>query len=149
MFKMSAKVLGVMAAALIAVLPMAGTTAAAASVRPTASAIHETDIVINLSGKVTPFSGTGCTHGTFGNPLVCIYVNGTGLIVNYATVTNDDAPTGTAMISDTYDGRTYDGPNNFGHGQAWRWNFYVHMKNGDKVCGSVSGLDVACLVIHT
>src|SRR5271154_2845488 len=50
-FKMSAKVLGVMAAALIAVLPMAGTTAAAASVRPTASAIHETDIVINLSGK--------------------------------------------------------------------------------------------------
>jgi hypothetical protein len=148
-FKMSAKVLGVAAAALIAVLPMAGTATASAGARPATSAIHETDFVLNLSGNVVPFSGTGCTHGTFGNQLVCIYVNGTGLIVNYATVTNKDAPTGTAMISDTYDGRTYDGPNNFGHGQAWRKNFYLHMNNNDKVCGSVSGLDVACIVIHT
>ena len=149
MFKMSAKVLGVAAAALIAVLPMAGTATASASARPATPVIHETDTVLQLSGKAVPFSGTGCTHGTFGNQLVCIYVNGTGLTVNYATVTNKDAPTGEAMISDTFDGQTYYGPFEFGHGQAWRWNFYVRMKNNDKVCGSVSGLDVACLVIHT
>lgn len=154
MFTRHFNALGIVITALIAILPLAGTATAAASVHPAVSAdtppsTQTANVTIDVSGPRIPFSGTGCTHGTFGNNLVCIYVNGTGLIVNYATVTNDDAPTGEAEISDTYDGRTYYGPDNFGHGQAWRHNFYLHMKNQDKVCGSVSGLDVACLVIHS
>jgi hypothetical protein len=145
--------LGVVAAALIAVLPLAGTATASASPRPATSAtVHPATQVANVTIHVKPnvaFSGTGCTHNIFGTQLVCIYVNGTGLVVNYATVTNKHAPTGQALISDTYDGVTYGGPYNFGPGKAWRHNFYLHMSNGSKVCGSVSGLDVACLTIHS
>jgi hypothetical protein len=128
---------------ILAALPMAGAGASTAG-----SATVVPNFVINVNG-VEPFTGTGCSHGFFGNDLVCIYVNGNGRIVYYATVTNHDAPTGEAMISDTYNEHTYDGPYNFGHGKAWRHNFDLVMKNGDKVCGSVSGLDVACLTIRS
>jgi hypothetical protein len=94
-------------------------------------------------------SATGCTRNALLTELVCIYVNGTGRIVNYATVTNKHAPTGQAIISDTNDGVTYYGPFNFGPGKAWRHNFYLVFSNNTKVCGSVSGLDVACVLIHS
>lgn len=132
-------------------------TAAFASPRPAHSSaqsaaastvIHPVDVVLHLKPGI-PESATGCTHNIYGTELVCIYVNGSGLIVNYATVTNEHAPTGRALISDTYDGVTYGGPYNFGPGHAWRHDFNLHMKNGDRVCGSVSGLDVACVTIHS
>jgi hypothetical protein len=126
--------------------PAANSASQASTASPTA---HPADAIVMLKAGKVPFSGTGCTHNIFGTELVCIYVNGTGLVVNYATVTNEHAPTGRAYISDTYDGATYAGPQNFGPGQAWRKNFYLHMNNGDKVCGSVSGLNVACITIHT
>jgi hypothetical protein len=133
------------APAALAATSSAGPSAAPASARSAAD-VATANVTIHVNAD-EPFSGTGCTHGTFGNSLVCLYVNGTGLHVNYATVTNDDAPTGEVEISDTYDGRTYYGPDNFGHGEAWRHNFSLSMKNQDKVCGSVSGLDVACITI--
>jgi len=147
---MAATLLGVTAAATTAFAAPSTAHATATPARAPAaasSAVNVATITIHTDGKM-PFSGTGCTHNIFGTQLVCIYVNGTGLIVNYATVTNKHAPTGEANISDTFDGRTYYGPDNFSPGQAWRHNFYLHFNQNDKVCGSVSGLDVACLTIH-
>jgi hypothetical protein len=89
-----------------------------------------------------PFSGTGC-HG-----ITCIYVNGTGLYVNYATVTNESNNiTGQCTISETNSGNTYYGPTCPPH-HAWRLNFYHNFRNQSKICGSISGLDVACIVVH-
>jgi hypothetical protein len=88
-------------------------------------------------------SATGC-HGT-----TCIFVNGNGLRVNYATVTNKKGErVGRGMISSTYDGKTWTGPV-LAKGQSWRFDYNRIMKNGDKVCGSIEGLDVACVNIHS
>jgi hypothetical protein len=148
---MAAALLGVTVTAITASAATPSTAHAVATPARAPAAVPSADrvatITIHTDGKM-PFSGTGCTHNIFGTQLVCIYVNGTGLIVNYATVTNKHAPTGRAMISDTYDGQTYAGPDNFSPGHAWRHNFYLHFNQNDKVCGSVSGLDVACLTIH-
>jgi hypothetical protein len=115
----------------------------------TALAAHPVTVVVNVKPGVPWRSATGCTRNALLTELVCIYVNGTGRIVNYATVTNKHAPTGQAIISDTNDGVTYYGPFNFGPGKAWRHNFYLVFSNNTKVCGSVSGLDVACVLIHS
>jgi hypothetical protein len=94
------------------------------------------------SSQVIPYSGTGCTG------ITCIYVNGTGLYVNYATVTNESNNiTGQCTISDTNNGDTYYGPTCPPH-HAWRLNFYQYFRNQTKICGSISGLDVACIVVH-
>jgi len=94
------------------------------------------------SQQVIPHSGTGC-HG-----ITCIYVNGTGLYVNYAVVTNESSNiTGQCTISDTNNGDTYYGPT-CPPGHTWRLNFYENFRNQTKICGSISGLDVACLVVH-
>jgi hypothetical protein len=88
-------------------------------------------------------SASGCHGGT------CITVNGKGLRVNYATVTNRDGqPTGRGMISSTWDGRTHTGPV-LAKGQSWRFDYNRLMNNGDKVCGSIEGLDIACMTIHS
>jgi hypothetical protein len=93
--------------------------------------------------SVIPFSGTGCTG------ITCIYVNGTGDYVNYATVTNESSNiTGQCTISDTYHEHTYYGPT-CGPGHSWRLNYYETFRNDSKICGSISGLDVACIVVHT
>jgi hypothetical protein len=54
-------------------------------------------------------SATGCTPPP---PFrkTCIFVNGKGLRVNYATVTNMGGPTGQAVISSNWDGRSHGGP---------------------------------------
>lgn len=91
--------------------------------------------------EITPTSATGCTGTT------CIYVNGSGLRVNYATVTNRRGnPVGRAMISSNWDGRTHVGPV-LRKGQAWRFDYNRIMNNGNKVCGSIEGIDVACVTI--
>ena len=146
---MAATLLGVTVAATTASAApsTAHATATPARAPAAASSTGNVTITIHTDGKM-PFSGTGCTHNIFGTQLVCIYVNGTGLLVNYATVTNKHAPTGEAIISDTFDGTTYYGPGNFSPGRSWRLNFNEHFYQNDKVCGSVSGLDVACLTIH-
>ncbi|GHF64377.1 hypothetical protein GCM10010218_52400 [Streptomyces mashuensis] len=87
-------------------------------------------------------SATGC-HGT-----TCIYVNGSGLRVNYAVVTNKKGSTvGRGMISSNWDGRTHTGPR-LKKGQSWRFDYNRIMNNGNKVCGSIEGIDVACVTIH-
>jgi hypothetical protein len=87
-------------------------------------------------------SATGCHGGT------CIHVNGKGLRVNYATVTNKGGRhTGRGMISSNWDGRTWTGPV-LRKGQSWRFDYNRLMDNGNKVCGSIEGLDVACVTIH-
>lgn len=92
--------------------------------------------------SAVPFSGTGCTG------ITCIYVNGTGLHVNYAVVTNESSNvTGQCTISDTNFERTYYGPT-CPPGHTWRLNYNVNFRNQTKICGSISGLDVACLVVH-
>jgi hypothetical protein len=89
------------------------------------------------------YSASGC-HGT-----TCIYVNGSGLRVNYATVTNRNGnPVGRGMISSNYDGRTWTGPV-LRKGEAWRHDYNRIMRNGNKVCGSIEGVDVACVTIHS
>jgi len=94
------------------------------------------------SSQANPFSGTGC-HG-----ITCIYVNGAGLYVNYATVTNESSNiTGQCTISDTNSGNTYYGPN-CPPGHTWRLNYYKTFRNQTKICGSISGLDVACITVH-
>jgi hypothetical protein len=91
---------------------------------------------------VVPNSATGCTG------ITCIFVNGTGLHVNYATVTNrSSGTTGQCTISDTSDGRTFFGPT-CPPGHTWRLNFNRNLRNQSKVCGSISGRDVACVTIH-
>ncbi len=92
--------------------------------------------------EIHPDSATGCTGNT------CIFVNGTGLRVNYATVTNRNGkPVGAAIISSTWDGRTVRGPV-LHKNQAWRHDYNRVMNNGNKVCGSIEGIDVACVTIH-
>lgn len=80
----------------------------------------------------------------------CIYVNGKGLRVNYATVTNlgKDGHHGRGMISSTSDGKTHTGPV-LRNGQSWRIDYNRKMPNSSKVCGSIEGLDVACVKIHS
>lgn len=95
------------------------------------------------NSPAVPFSGTGC------NGITCIYVNGTGLHVNYAVVTNESSNiTGQCTISDTYHEATYYGPT-CPPGHAWRLNYNQNFPNQKKICGSISGLDVACLVVHS
>ncbi|HEX3757961.1 MAG TPA: hypothetical protein VHW23_04625 [Kofleriaceae bacterium] len=87
-------------------------------------------------------SAKGC-HGT-----TCIYVNGSGLRVNYATVFNRSGKVvGHGKISSTYDGATWTGPVLY-KGGAWRFDYNRIMRNGNKVCGSIEGMDVACVTIH-
>ena len=94
------------------------------------------------SPQLVPRSATGC-HG-----ITCIYVNGTGLHVNYATVTNESSNiTGQCTISETNSGNTYYGPTCPPH-HTWRLNFYHNFRNNSKICGSISGLDVACITVH-
>jgi hypothetical protein len=92
-------------------------------------------------GTVSPDSGTSCSD------TMCIFVNGSGLKVNYATVTNYSGVTERPYISSTYDGVTHVGPTRTNNA-SWRWDYNVTMKNGDKVCGSMEGLGVACVLIH-
>lgn len=92
--------------------------------------------------EVGVFSATGC-HGN-----TCIYVNGSGLRVNYATVTNRNGKyIGHGNISSTYDGRTHRSPNTLRKGRSWRFDYNRIMNHGNKVCGSSEGLDVACVTI--
>lgn len=102
----------------------------------------DTVVTVDPSGGVGILSATGC-HGT-----TCIYVNGKGLRVNYATVTNNKGnPVGRGMISSNWDGRTHVGPVLHKH-ESWRFDYNRIMNNGNKVCGSIEGRDVACVTIH-
>jgi hypothetical protein len=68
--------------------------------------------------------------------------------VNYATVTNKEGRhTGRGMISSNWDGKTWTGPI-LSKGQSWHFDYNRLMSNGNKVCGSIEGLDVACVTIH-
>jgi hypothetical protein len=79
----------------------------------------------------------------------CIFVNGKGLRVNYATVTNRGGQNkDREMISSTSDGQTHTGPA-LRKGQSWRFDYNRNINNGDKVCGSIEGLDVACVTVHS
>lgn len=99
--------------------------------------------IVSLHESADPqlYSATGC-HGQ-----TCLFVNGRGLRVNYVTVTNRGSRAGHANISSTYDGRTWTGPV-LHKNQAWRHDYNRIMRNGNKVCGSIAGLDVACVTIH-
>jgi hypothetical protein len=94
------------------------------------------------TGTETHSSATGCHGGT------CIHINGKGLRLNYVTVTNKEGRhTGRGMISSNWVGRTWTGPV-LSRGQSWRFDYNRIMNNGNKVCGSIEGLDVACVTIH-
>jgi hypothetical protein len=102
------------------------------------------DVVAGLiaTGTETHSSATGCHGGT------CIHVNGKGLRVNYVTVTNKEGRhTGRGMIVSNWDGRTWTRPV-LSKGQSCRFDYNRIMNNGNKVCGSIEGLDVACVTIH-
>jgi hypothetical protein len=102
-------------------------------------------VVAGLIATVTETYGSakGCTGNT------CIYVNGKGLRVNYATVTNRYGKyRGNAQISSNWDGMTHPGPVLLRKGSSWRFDYNRIMNNGNKVCGSIEGLDVACVTIH-
>lgn len=122
------------ACAAIAIGVVAGTGA------PAFAAQSGTEVVV-------PDSATGCSHNVFGTPLVCTFVHGTGLHVDYATVTNVNAPTGLADILNTGSGVTHQGPR-LAPGQAWRLDFNRNLKDGAQICGSIAGLDTACVTIH-
>jgi hypothetical protein len=66
-------------------------------------------------GTVSPDSGTSCSD------TMCIFVNGSGLKVNYATVTNYSGVTERPYISSTYDGVTHVGPTRTNNA-SWRWD---------------------------
>jgi hypothetical protein len=119
-------------------LLMAGAALLAASGPAAASASTSA----SAASGIGTFSASGCTGGT------CIYVNGSGLRVNYATVTNRGSRVGRGMISSNYDGRTHVGPT-LRTNQSWRFDYNRIMNNGNKVCGSIEGLDVACVTIHS
>ncbi len=120
-------------------------TPATASALATVTPMGSNTVTVRLRPH-EPLSATGCTHNVFGTQLVCIYVNGTGRHVNYATVIDKHGPSGRAYISDTWDGRTHQGPS-ISPGGSWRYDFNKTFSGSAtyKVCGSVSGLDVACV----
>jgi hypothetical protein len=102
----------------------------------------DTTIVSYNVDEVGVFSATGC-HGT-----TCIYVNGKGLKVEYATVTNKKGKyNGYGNISSTYDGATLISPYVLRKGDSWRFDYKRIMRNGNKICGSIAGRDVACVKI--
>ncbi|HEY2764609.1 MAG TPA: hypothetical protein VGJ13_11435 [Pseudonocardiaceae bacterium] len=101
-----------------------------------------TVVTLHNSAGAQLYSATGC-HGQ-----TCLFVNGKGLRVNYATVTNRGSRSGRANISSTYDGGTWTGPVLYKN-QSWRHDYNRIMRNGNKVCGSIAGLDVACVTIHS
>ncbi|CAM5554580.1 hypothetical protein [Streptomyces abikoensis] len=116
--------------------------ALAASVAGLTMAVAPAGVAAADSADAGILSATGC-HGT-----TCIYVNGKGLTVYYAVVTNKKGSTvGRGMISSNYDGATHVGPR-LKKGQSWRFDYNRVMRNGNKVCGSIEGIDVACVTIH-
>ncbi|WP_424887621.1 hypothetical protein [Streptomyces sp. XH2] len=116
--------------------------ALAAGVAGLTMAVAPAGVAAADSGGAGILSATGC-HGT-----TCIYVNGKGLTVSYAVVTNKKGSTvGRGMISSNWDGATHTGPR-LKKGQSWRFDYNRQMNNGNKVCGSIEGIDVACVTIH-
>ncbi|WP_157249682.1 hypothetical protein [Nonomuraea typhae] len=107
----------------------------------------ETTVTIHES-EPGILSATGCTRDAIGRAVVCIYVNGERLVVRYATVSNHRAPAGRGYISETFTGSTYVGPR-LPQGSSWRKEINLSMYDGDKVCGSVEGLWVACVNISS
>jgi hypothetical protein len=100
-------------------------------------------MIAGLIATETYATAKGC-HGN-----TCIYVNGKGLRVNYATVTNRHGKyRGHAVISSNWDGRSHRGPVLLRKGSSWRFDYNRIMNNGNKVCGSIEGLDVACVTIY-
>lgn len=117
-----------------------GTATAATASSPTAKAVVASRLT---EENVT----TGCTHSTFGTELVCIQVQGVGLFVGAATVTNKHLPSGVAKILNTGSGTLHSGPA-IHAGQSWTYNFNRDLRNGAKVCGTVGNNSYACVTIH-
>lgn len=117
----------------------------------TAGAVLAATSAPALAGTTTGSPDPGGTdvfsaHQCYGN--TCIYVNGKGLRVNYATVTNRRGKyVGHGNISSTYDGATHRSPAILRRGQSWRFDYHRIMRDGNKVCGSIEGMDVACVKI--
>ena len=90
----------------------------------------------------------GCTHNLAGQELVCIHVQGVGLFVGTAKVTNKAVPSGTAKILNTGNGVLHEGPA-IHAGQSWSYNFNRNLKDGAQVCGAVGSSAFACVTIHS
>ena len=123
----------------IAITQSAATAATASS--PTANAV-----VASRFAEV--LDATGCTHNAFGTEQVCIHVQGVGLFVGAATVTNKHLPSGVAKILNTGSGTVHSGPA-ITAGQSWTYHFNRNLINGARVCGTVGNNSYACVTIHS
>ncbi|MFI6639221.1 hypothetical protein [Streptomyces sp. NPDC050504] len=131
-----------MGAALTPTAANAATGSAPAPAAQVSAGNADTAVTVSRDARTGIQTATGC-HGT-----TCIHVKGTGLRVEYAVVTNRNGnPVGRGVISSTWDNQTHYGAW-LGRGQAWRKDYYVYMNQNNKVCGSIEGIDVACLTIH-
>lgn len=92
-------------------------------------------------------SATSCSYNAFGQQQVCLYVEGSGLYVAYAVVTNVSVGGGRAFISTTYNGYTWNSTSKIYPGQSWRKDFGFYFNDGNKICGSIEGLNGSCLYI--
>lgn len=121
-------------------------SATAANVKPATTPTMK----IAVDGEVVqsvPMSPDGVTSAESCSSKMCLFVNGTGLKVNYAVVTNWGGKFERPFISSTNDGITHTGPR-ISNGTSWRHDYNKNMRDGDKVCGSMEGLGVACVWIE-
>ena len=93
-------------------------------------------------GAVSPDTATSCAGG------VCITVNGSGLFVRSATVTNQSAPTGVGKILNVDAQVTHIGPR-LSPGQSFTVAFNRDVMNGDLICGQVGNSSVPCVTVHS
>lgn len=81
--------------------------------------------------------GNPAATGLRGEALARLQVDGSGLYVGYAVVTNLGTRTGYAYIINTDAGKVHRSPQPVRPGQSWTYFFNRELKDGAQICGSI------------
>jgi hypothetical protein len=88
------------------------------------------------------------TTGLRGEALARLQVDGSGLYVGYAVVTNLGTRTGYAYMINTGAGKVHRSPRPVRPGQSWTYFFNRELKDGAQICGSIDLGRATCADVH-
>jgi hypothetical protein len=80
------------------------------------------------ASSAVPDSSDNCTTG------VCLHIDGTGLYVSYAAVTNENEVASYGYIENVGDGSVHKSSTMLHPGQAWAYDFNRDLVNGAQIC---------------
>jgi Helix-turn-helix domain len=100
-----------------------------------------------LAAAVLSHGNTTAT-GLRGQALARMQVEGSGLYVGYAVVTNLGTRTGYAYILNTGAGKIHRSPQPVRPGQSWTYFFNRELKDGARICGSIDLGPATCADVH-